>query len=135
MEYYVYLLSYKSIVFYVGITTQPNIRYNQHYCCNDPNTAGIIFLLRELNERPEIDFILITTDARTGYQTELETIISYRVNGHYLCNNLDNSNDNRLIYYYHSSFMKLLPKRLRNFSVKHYISSKKKEYEQKRTEY
>lgn len=94
---YLYILSYKNSVFYVGITSYPALRYQQHCCDKLVLTYEFIYWLLAKGERPDISIINRFIDKSAAAESE-RSLINYFVSiGNKLCNHEGNPIHNRII--------------------------------------
>lgn len=131
MIYYVYSLSYEGYIFYIGISSQPVIRYSQHVCCTDYCTAGYISVIRMECILPEFNIIYIG-DKTEAVLYEL-CLINYCIAlNHLLCNCDLNPINNRLCIPFNFVNRPQYPRKQYSKKIRTYCNEKKKEYESNR---
>jgi hypothetical protein len=95
--WYLYELSYKGIVFYVGISKKPIDRYKQHCALQHDTTKGVIALIRDTTgDLPSYNIIHGSIDKVLIMGMESDLIFSYAKIKHGLCNIEHNTKDNVL---------------------------------------
>lgn len=131
MIYYVYSLSHKGSVFYIGISSQPSIRYSQHACCTDSCTAGFIHAMRINHSLPDLNIIYVG-DKCTAQMFERCLINWHASLNNKLCNYEHNPVPNRLIITFDWNNRTKYKRLEYNKRIRKYCNEKKKEYESNR---
>jgi hypothetical protein len=119
--YFVYELSYKGIVFYVGQTIAPFQRYSAH-CTGDIATWCIINLIREKGDIFEFKIVYICDTERQSLFRERSLIELYVKLKIALCNCEYNPKENQITYYYRYDW-RVPRKKLNHDKIKEYITN------------
>jgi len=131
MKWYVYRLSYKSIVFYIGLTGNMINRYKEHYIGNVPQTSGLINLIRCANhEHIDMDVLHILDCRHTAFQLERANIRMYANQNIPLCNDKWNDIDNIMFFSGMTEWHK--PKRASYSQINEIIQQKINKHESNR---
>lgn len=81
--HFVYTLSYKEKVFYVGCSNRPIARFWSHMTWQNKTTARDIYSIIKHGGTPVLNIIFHSKDRRNSLVVEMETIFKY---GDSLCN-------------------------------------------------
>lgn len=99
MKWYIYKLSYKGSVFYIGLTRNMINRYKTHYLGNVPQTSGLINLIRcSHNDHIDMDVVHIVDCRATAFQLERANIRMYANQNIPLCNDKWNDPSNVMFF-------------------------------------
>lgn len=94
--YYVYQLSFEGIIFYIGSTNRPLLRYKEHTNCTDAQTTPVIHWIIVNNKLPDFKIIYHCGDRMTAVKYEYALIQQFIDNKYKLSNNDRNTDANRL---------------------------------------
>lgn len=93
--YYVYELSFDGIIFYIGSTNQPLIRYQQHVSCTDGATHKVIYWIIINNKWPTFKILQHYDNKRDAVNYEYQLLSEYNKLKYKLAN-IDGNNGNVL---------------------------------------
>jgi hypothetical protein len=121
--WYVYELSFKGYVFYVGCTNSPLRRYKQHYS-HGSACINVTTLLMHTNQLADFNIIYHNRREIFAAVFERQRIMHYIEQRHKLCNNMFNHEGNRLQIIAHK-FEYPYPRLRNNFAheVEQYINN------------